>query len=247
MQNSYLIADDLKYQVNRSKPLLIAVVAGMALLLIGLQVMPEDSTPLMAKVMGLLSPTLAAAAIGAYLGRNIRGWLPMIGLFLASLVGLFVIRSMAGTGLAIPILLGWGVVNGMMLGPLVGFAIAEEGPQIVLQALLGSTIVMMATGLIAFATGVSFTFLAPILFIGLIALVIMGLVGIFVRFSRTVNLTYSIIGMVVFAGYFLYDFARARDSQNTWEMAVNLTTKLYLDFANFFIFLLQYLMTSRRR
>jgi uncharacterized protein len=247
MQNSYLIADDLKYQVSKSKPLLIAVVAGMALLLVGLQILPVESTPLMAKVMGLLSPTLAAAAVGAYLGRNIRGWLPMIGLMVVSFAGLFILRAMGGSGLAIPLLLGWGVVNGMMLGPLVGFAVAEGGPQIVLQALLGSTIVMMATGLIAFATGVNVSFLAPILFIGLMALIVMGLVGIFVRFSQKVNMVYSIIGMVVFAGYFLYDFARVRDSENTWEMAMNLTTKLYLDFANFFIFLLQYLLNNRRR
>ena len=33
----------------------------------------------------------------------------------------------------------------------------------------------------------------------------------------------------------------------TWEQAVQLTIKLYLDFANFFIFLLRYLLASRRR
>jgi FtsH-binding integral membrane protein len=75
----------------------------------------------------------------------------------------------------------------------------------------------------------------------------MGLVGVFVRFSRTVNLTYSILGMVIFAAYFLYDFFRLSRSENTWEAATRLTMRLYLDFANFFIYLLQYLLTSRRR
>lgn len=247
MQNSSFIADELKYQVNQSKPLLIAVLVGMAILLIGLRILPAESTPLMAKVMGLLSPTLAAAGVGAYLGRNLRGWLPVIGLGILSIAGLFIISAAGGSDLAVLLLLGWGVVNGMILGPLVAFAMAAEGPQIVLQALLGTTTVMMVMGLIAFATGADFSFLLPLLFFGLMALIVAGLVGIFVRFSRTVNLTYSIIGMVIFAGYFLYDFFRVNNSENTWAQAVALTTRLYLDFANFFTFLLQFLLSSRRR
>jgi len=62
-----------------------------------------------------------------------------------------------------------------------------------------------------------------------------------------VNLTYSILGMIVFAAYFLYDIFRVSRSENTWEAAVRMTMRLYLDFANFFIYLLQYLLSSRRR
>lgn len=247
MQASTYVADQLKTQVNSIKPLIIAVFAGLLLLLVGLRVVPEESTPLVAKVMGLLSPTIATAGLGAYVGRRLRGWLPLIGLLVLSIFGMFIIRSVGSSDLAITLLLGWGFINGMMLGPLVAFAVAEEGPQIVIQALAGTTAVMLGTGFLALATGIDFSFLAPVLFLALIALIVVGLVGIFVRFSRGVNLAYSIIGMVVFAGFFLLNFFRLSKSENSWEQAVDLTISLYLSFANFFSYLLQYLLVSRRR
>ena len=53
--------------------------------------------------------------------------------------------------------------------------------------------------------------------------------------------------MVIFAGGFLFKFFRLSQSENTWEQAVQLTMSLYLTFANFFIYLLQYLLLSKRR
>lgn len=247
MQNMNMryAADDLKTQINATKPILILVFAGLLLLLVGLHALPEESTPLMAKVMSLLCPTLAAAGVGAYLGRNLRGWLPIIGLLILSVILSFTI-SVAGV-FAIPLLLGWGVINGMFIGPLIAFAIEDAGAPVVIQALTGTTAVMLLTALIVFATGINFSFLAPIMFLGLMGLIIVGLVSIFIRFSRTVNLTYSILGMIIFALYFLYDFFRVSQSENNWEAATRLTMRLYLDFANFFIFLLKYLLISRRR
>lgn len=247
MQNVRYIADDLKAQVNSTKPLLVTVLAALLLLLVGLRVMPEESTPLMAKVMGLLCPTLAAAGVGAYVGRALRGWLPVIGLLLVSILGMFIISALSASVFAMPLLLGWGFINGMFLGPLVAFAVEEAGASIVIEALTGTTAVMMLAALVVYATGIDFSFLMPLLFLALMGLIVIGLISIFVRFSRTVNLAYSILGMIVFAAYFLFDFFRISRSENTWESAVRMTMRLYLDFANFFIYLLQYLLSSRRR
>ncbi|HZS08686.1 MAG TPA: Bax inhibitor-1 family protein [Blastocatellia bacterium] len=247
MQSTTQFGDQLRFQVNTIKPLLIAVLVGLLILLVGLRLMPEASTPLLAKVMGLLSPTIATAAVGAYYGRRLRGLLAMLGLFAVSIIGMFIIRSLGGSDLAIVLLMGWGFVNGMMLGPLVGFALAEAGPGIIIESLTGTTAVMLGAAFISLATGIDFSFLMPVLFLGLIGLIIVGLIGIFVRFSRTVNLARSVIGMVLFAGYFLFDFFRLGRSENAWDRAVQLTISLYLDFANFFIFLLQFLLNSRRR
>jgi uncharacterized protein len=247
MQASTYVGDQLKQEANAARPLVIGVLAGLILLLVGLRVLPEESTPLMAKVMGLLSATISTAAVGAYLGRRLRGWLAILGLFALSILGMFLIKSLAGGDMAIVLLLGWGVVNGMMLGPLVSYAIAEGGPQMVIQALAGTTAVMLGAALVAFVTGVNVSFLAPILLIGLIGLIVVGLIGIFVRFSRGVNLVYSVIGMIVFAGFFLVSFARMSKSENTWQSAIDLTISLYLNFANFFSLLLRFMLASRRR
>jgi len=245
--DSRAYTDQLADQLRASRGLVIGVFVAILVALVLMRVMPEDSTPLTGKVMVLLAPTLAAASIGAYLGRNIRGWLPIIGLFFVSVIGLFIIRAAGGSDVAVALLLGWGFVNGMILGPLVGFAIAEQGPGIVLEALVGTTAVMLGTGFVSLTTHINFSFLMPLLFLGLLGLIVVGLIGIFVRFSRTVNLAYSIIGMAVFAVYFLYDFSRLDRSRNTWDAAIQLTTRLYLDFANFFMFLLRFLLASRRR
>lgn len=247
LSNATRFNDPLKIQLASLKPLVIAVLGGLLLLLIVVRLLPETSTPLLAKVMSLLSPTIATASIGAYYGRRIRGWLPMIGLLLVSIIGIFLIRALGGSDLALLMMLAWGFVNGMMLGPLVGFALDEAGPGIIIEALTGTTAVMLGTAFISLATGIDMSFLMPILLLGLIGLLIVGLISIFVRFSRTVNLAYSILGMIVFAGYFLYDFFRLGQSENTWDRAVQLTLGLYLDFANFFTFLLRFLLTSRRR
>jgi FtsH-binding integral membrane protein len=245
--DSRAYTDQLADQLRASRGLVIGVFVAILVALVLMRVMPEDSTPLTGKVMVLLAPTLAAASIGAYLGRNIRGWLPIIGLFFVSVIGLFIIRAAGGSDVAVALLLGWGFVNGMILGPLVGFAIAEQGPGIVLEALVGTTAVMLGTGFVSLTTHINFSFLMPLLFLGLLGLIVVGLIGIFVRFSRTVNLAYSIIGMAVFAVYFLYDFSRLDRSRNTWDAAIQLTARLYLDFANFFMFLLRFLLASRRR
>ncbi|HKX30809.1 MAG TPA: Bax inhibitor-1 family protein [Blastocatellia bacterium] len=241
------LADRLNADLDSIKGLVVAVFAGLILMFLGLRALPVDNTPLLAKVMCLLSLTIATAGVGAYVGRRLVGWLPAIGLLILSVIGMFIIRSAGGGLMASSLLVGWGFINGMMLGPFIAMVVEEEGPGIVLQALTGTTAVMLGTGIFAMVSGIDFSFLGPMLLIGLIGLVVVGLVGIFVRFSRTVNLVYSVIGMLVFSGYFLYHFFRLSKSENTWEQAVSTTISLYLSFANFFMYLLQFLLASRRR
>lgn len=241
------IGDQLKADLGTAKSLVGAVLAGLLLMLIGFKLMPEDATPLTAKVMCLLSLTIAAGGVGAYLGRNIVGWLPAIGLFILAMIGIFIVKAAGGGFIGIGLLMGWGVIMGMTLGPFLASVVTEEGPGIVIQSLTGTTAVMIITGAIAMYSGINFTFLGPILLIALIGLIVVGLVGIFVKFSRTVNLLYSIIGMVVFSGFFLLKFFRLNNSENTWDQAVSATVGIYITFVNFFIYLLQFLMFSRRK
>ncbi len=241
------VADQLKADLDSIKGLVTAVFVGLILMYVGFHALPVESTPLLAKVLCLLSLTIATAGVGAYLGRRIEGILPAIGLLIVSIIGMFIIRSAGGGYVASGLLMGWGLINGMMLGPLIGYAVREEGPGIVLQALTGTTAVMLGTGIFAIVTGIDFSIMLPVLLVALLGLIIVGLIGMFVRFSRSVNLVYSVIGMIVFSGFFLFHFFRLRESENTWERAIDLTISLYLAFANFFTFLLQFLLSSRRR
>ncbi|MEK7829988.1 MAG: Bax inhibitor-1 family protein, partial [Acidobacteriota bacterium] len=214
---------------------------------IGFRALPVESTPLLAKVMCLLSLSIAAGGVGAYLGRNIQSLIATIGLFALAIVGMFVVRAAGGGYVAVGLLMGWSAVFGAMSGPLISYAIAEEGPGIVIQSLTGTTAVMIITGIVAMTSGINFSALGPILMIALLGLIVVGLVGMFVRFSRTVNIVYSIFGIIIFSGLFLFKFFRLSQSDNTWEAAVAHAMGIYITFVNLFISLLQLLLNLKRR
>ena len=245
-EQSY-VGQQLKTDLSSIKGLVLAVFAGLLLMFVGFRAMPEQSTPLLAKVMCLLSLSIASGGVGSYLARNLRGWIAVIGLFVVAIIGMFVVQAAGGGVVAVGLLMVWAGVFGAMSGPLVAQAVTTEGPGIVMQALTGTTAVMIITGIVAMTSGINFSALGPILMIALLGLIVVGLVGIFVRFSRTVNIVYSALGLIIFSGFFLMKFFRLSQSENTWEAAVSATVGLYVTFVNFFVHLLQLLMFSRRR
>lgn len=245
-QSSYA-GDQLRADAGAIKNLVLAVFAGLLVMLIGMRVLPETSTPLLVKVMGLLSASVAMGAVGAYVGRNLAGWMAIIGTVIGMFALIFIIPMFGGGLIGTTLLMGFGFLGGMTLGPLVGFALAEEGPAVVIQALTGTTAIMLITGIVTLATGINFSFLGPIYLIGVLGLLVVGLIGIFVRFSRGMSLLYSLIGIVVFSLGFLYKFFRLAQDENTWDAAVRHTMSLFLGFINLFSFILQFLLTSKRR
>lgn len=247
VRESSYVGDQLRADALGLKNLALAIFAGLALMLIGLRVLPEESTPLLVKVMGLLSASIAMGAVGAYVGRNLQGFLPIIGLCIALVAGVFIIPMFGGGLIGTTLLMGFGFVGGMTLGPLVSLAAAEEGPGIVIQSLTGTTAIMLITGFITLATGIDFSFLAPIFILGVFGLIIFGLISMFVRFSRRVHLGFSLLGIVIFSGMFLFKFSRLAVDENTWNAAVRHTMSLYLTFINLFSYILQFLLLNKRR
>lgn len=241
------IGERLQADFNSIKGLVLAVFAGLLLMFIGFRALPVESTPLLGKVMCLLSLSIASGGVGAYLGRNLRSLMAAIGLFIVAIIGMFIVRAAGGGYLAVGLLMGWSTIYGMMIGPFLSYAISEEGPGIVIQALTGTTAVMLITGTIAMTSGINFSAMGPILLVGLLGLIVVGLVGMFVRFSRTVNIVYSGFGVLLFAGFFLYKFFNLSKAENTWEAAVAHTLSIYITFVNFFISLLQLLMAVKKR
>lgn len=247
VRSGSFIGEQLKTDFNSIKGLVLAVFAGLLLMFIGFRALPVESTPLMAKVMCLLSLSIAAGGVGAYLGRNIQSMIAVIGLFVLAIIGMFVVRAAGGGYVAVGLLMGWSAVFGAMSGPLISYAISEEGPGIVIQSLTGTTAVMIVTGIVAMTSGINFSALGPVLMIALLGLIVVGLVGMFVRFSRTVNIVYSIFGIIIFSGLFLFKFFNLSKSENTWEAAVSHAMGIYITFVNLFTSLLQLLLNLKRR
>jgi len=198
---------------------------------------------LISKVALLLTFTMLFGAIGTWLGRNIRSGWTMLGLGLAFIIGTIVVllSAQASAGAGITLLFVWALVSGLFIGPVINRYVEVLGWHTVFGAFLGTSGVMALGGMIGLFSGHDFSSWGSYLGIGLFGLIIVGIVGIFVRMSKTVNIVHSLFGMVIFAGYFIYDFFTLGRTENTWAKAVELTMKLYLDFLNFFLYLLQLL------
>jgi FtsH-binding integral membrane protein len=200
-------------------------------------------TTLLTKVMILLAGCMGIGGLGAYLGRNIRSlgaFLVLAALFIFGTIGVFV-GAHLNPVLGVCLLAGWTFVSGLVLGPAIQMYNERLGWETVAGAFVGTGGVMTACGMFGMMSGIDFSFLGGILFFGLLGLVLVGFIGIFWRLSRTASIVESIVGMVIFSGYFIFDFFRIAKETNTWEHAIGLAMNIYLDYINFFLYLLQFM------
>lgn len=200
---------------------------------------------LFARVSLLLTLSLGLSALGTYLGRNIDGAVFIVTL-VAFIAGTFIVpfvarKSEQGGLIALAV---WVFISGLFISPAIHSYAHQLGWQTVTLAYIGSGGIMAVCGLIGAFSGRDFSGMGRTLMISLFALIIVGFVGIFVQLGQSGNIVYSIAGMVVFAGFFIFDFFRLSKSSNTTYNAVTLTMSLYLDFINFLLFFLRLLGSS---
>jgi hypothetical protein len=79
--------------------------------------------------------------------------------------------------------------------------------------------------------------LARVCFFALIALILFGIVLIFVNIPNG-QLIYAVLGLVIFAGFTMFDFQRLRRSTDM-RAAPLLAASIFLDILNVFLFFLQ--------
>ena len=90
--------------------------------------------------------------------------------------------------------------------------------------------------------------IGPILFSGLIFLVVFGLVSLFIPALTAFDTIVCLIGIAVFLGYTAYDTQRIREYYHYDMMekaSIFSALQLYLDFINLFLYLLRFLGKSR--
>jgi uncharacterized protein len=94
-----------------------------------------------------------------------------------------------------------------------------------------------AFGSAGYATRRDLTALARVLFWALLALIVVGIVLIFVQIPGAA-LAYSVLGLVIFAGFTMFDFQRLRRSRDI-TLAPLLAASIFLDILNVFLFFLE--------
>jgi len=207
-------------------------------------VRPVDRThTLFGQVMGYAAATAGLFALGAYLGRNLGYGVALVCYLLAfaCLIGMrFAVRRSAG--LSVALLFGFGLLMGLALSPtLVYYAGAD--PQALWQASGATALFVAGFGAAGYATRRDLSALARVAFWALLALIVYGIVLIFVHIPGGV-LVYSVLGLVIFAGLTMVDFQRLRRSTDL-DSAPIIAASIFLDALNVFLFFLQ--IFDRRR
>jgi len=128
-----------------------------------------------------------------------------------------------------------GVLLGVAVSPTLVYY-ATTNPQAVWQAGGATALFIAGFGTVGYATRRDLQPLARILFWALLALIVFGIVTIFVRIPNG-QLIYAILGLVIFAGFTLVDFQRLRRTKDI-RVAPLLAASIFLDILNVFLFFL---------
>ncbi len=197
----------------------------------------DQSRQLFGQTMGLVAITAALFAVGAYLGRNMSYHLAILW-FIAAFACLFGIRFAIKTSeqLAIFILFAFGTVMGLAVAPTIAYYAATD-PQAVWQAGGCTALFIAGFGVAGYATRRDLSGLARACFWALLALIVFGIVTIFVNIPQG-QLIYAILGLVIFAGFTMFDFQRLRRTQDI-RAAPLLAASIFLDVLNVFLLFLQ--------
>jgi uncharacterized protein len=137
--------------------------------------------------------------------------------------------------LAITLLFGFGVLMGLAVAPTLSYY-ASTNPQVLWQAGGATALFIAGFGAFGYATRRDLSTIARVCFWALIALILFGIVLIFVQIPNG-SLIYAILGLVIFAGLTAFDFQRLRRTQDI-RTAPLLAASIFLDILNVFLLFL---------
>jgi FtsH-binding integral membrane protein len=203
----------------------------------GAAITRDRSRAVFGQVMGLVALTVGCTALGAYIGRNLSGGTGLL-LFIGAFACIFGLQAATRRGheqLAIGLLFGLGLLLGMAVGPVIEYY-AKSDPAVLWQAAGATGAFVGALGCYGYATRRDLSSWARILFWALLALIVAGIVLIFVTIPHA-NLVWSVLGLVVFGGFTILDFNRLRRA--SMDSAVPIAAGIFLDIFNIFLIMLR--------
>ena len=192
---------------------------------------------LFAQTMGYVAVTAALFAAGAWLGRGLTGGAGIVA-FIAAFAALIAMRFTArrSTPATTGLLGAFGLLIGLAVAPIVAYY-GSMDPRALWQAGGATALFIAGFGAAGYATRRDLTVVARVSFWALVALILAGIVLVFVHIPGT-DLAYSILGLIIFAGFTMFDFQRLRTSTDT-VTAPLLAASIFLDILNVFLFFLQ--------
>jgi len=198
----------------------------------------QARTPgLFGRVMALVALTVGFATLGVYLAREMggSGWFVSWLIALGCLFGLNVANARGNHGLALVLLCAFGLLLGASVSATINYYSTVD-PTAVRQAFGATALFVGALGAGGYAIRRDLSFLYRLLFWLLLALIVAGVVLIFVRIEALYT-AYALIGLVIFGGYTIVDFNRLRRAGT--EEAIPLAAGIFLDVLNVFLLFLR--------
>ena len=200
-------------------------------------VFQDRTRTLFSQTMSYVALTAAIFAAGAYLGRDLSYGLGLVW-FIAAIACLiamnFTVRR--SQQLTIGLLVVFGLLIGLALAPTLAYY-AGTNPKALWSAGGATALFIAGFGAAGYATRRDLAAIARVCFLALIALIVFGIVMIFVSIPHG-WLIYSVIGLVIFAGFTMFDFQRLRRSKDI-RSAPLLAASIFIDVLNVFLFFLR--------
>jgi modulator of FtsH protease len=186
----------------------------------------------------LLALSLVPTVLGAWLGvatgitQYLGGGLGLI-LFLGGAFGfIFAIEKTKNSAAGVPVLLGFTFFMGLMLSRMIAMVLGfKNGPELVMTAFGGTAGVFFAMASLSSVIKRDISGLGKWLFVGALAIMVGGIINMFVGSSAGM-MVISVMAIGVFSAYMLYDIKRIIDGGETNYIAATLA--LYLDVINVF-------------
>ena len=192
---------------------------------------------LFGRVMGLVALTVGFATLGVWIARDWGGAAWFIGWLLAlgCLMGLNVASARGNTGLALTLLFAFGLLIGVSVAATVRYYAATD-PTAVRQAFAATALFVGGLGAAGYAIRRDLSFLYRTLFWLLLALIVGGLVLIFVHIPAAYT-AWTVVGLAIFGLYTVVDFNRLRRAGK--DEAISLAAGIFLDVLNVFLLFLR--------
>ena len=188
----------------------------------------------------LLALSLIPTVLGAWAGiafnvAGVMGASPGMTtiVFLVGAFGLmFAIQRYKDSGVGVALLLGFTFFMGVMLSRLLAFVLGfSNGVSLITVAFGGTAIIFGAMATIATVSKRDFSGMGKWLMVGAIIILVAALANIFLQLPALM-LTISVLAIVIFSGFMLYDVQRVINGGETNYVVATLA--IYLDIYNVF-------------
>ena len=198
----------------------------------------EQRNKVLRNTYWLLALSLVPTVLGAWLGvatgitRALGGGMSLV-VFLGGAFGfMYAIEKTKNSAAGVPVLLGFTFFMGLMLSRLIAMVLGfKNGPDLIMTAFGGTAGVFFVMASLSSVIKRDLSGMGKWLFVGAIALMIGGIINVFVG-SSAAMMAISVAAIGIFSAYMLYDLKQIVDGGET--NYISATLALYLDIINVF-------------